>query len=391
MDGYRYDSHIAKVSGKSSRDAGTRWGPTRDFWTRDQPARYHRKAYTSFGIILAHPAMPLLRFLRHSTLAAAIMLPCASVTTVMHAQTTDAALQTEVQRMLDALPAQTSLYAEHVPSGRKIEIRADHPMSTMSVIKIPIMLQAYRDAQAGTLSLDERHTIREEDLRGGTGLLKRFGVGLSPTVRDFIDQMIITSDNTATDVVLARVGLARMNTTLTQLGFRETRMLHSTGDFFRLLQTAYDPQRATWTDVQIFRAGNPPGVSAETLNGIRARFTADTAMYLGRTTAREMSAMLRGILEARYANRANSDAMLNHLRGQFYTSRLPAELRYASGVRVAHKTGDFPPISGSDVGIIEYNGGPIVISVFTNGNTGDFAVLENTIGQIAAKLVTAWK
>jgi hypothetical protein len=32
-----------------------------------------------------------------------------------------------------------------------------------------------------------------------------------------------------------------------------------------------------------------------------------------------------------------------------------------------------------------------VISVFTNGNTGDFAVLENTIGQIAAKLVSAWK
>ena len=100
---------------------------------------------------------------------------------------------------------------------------------------------------------------------------------------------------------------------------------------------------------------------------------------------------LRGILEARYANRANSDAMLNHLRGQFYTSRLPAELRYASGVRVAHKTGDFPPISGSDVGIIEYNGGPIVISVFTNGNSGEFPVLENTIGQIAAKLVNAWR
>ncbi len=303
----------------------------------------------------------------------------------------DAPLQAEVQKMLDALPAQTSLYAEHVPSGRVIAIRADQPMSTMSVIKIPIMIQAYRDAESGMLSLDDRHTIRETDLRGGTGLLKRFGFGLSPTMRDFIDQMIITSDNTATDVVLARVGLARMNATLTQLGFRETRMLHTIGDFFRLLQTAYDPQRATWSDVQIFRAGNPPGVSAEALNAIRMRFTADTANYLGRTTAREMSVMLRGILDARYANRTNSNAMLDHLRGQFYTSRLPAELRYTAGVRVAHKTGDFPPISGSDVGIIEYPGGPIVISVFTNSNTGDFARLESTIGSIATRLVDAWK
>jgi beta-lactamase class A len=303
----------------------------------------------------------------------------------------DGPLQAEVQTLLDALSAQTALYAEHLPSGRMIAVRADEPMSTMSVIKIPIMVQAYRDAEAGTLSLDERHTIREDDLRGGSGLLRRFGVGLSPTLRDFIDQMIITSDNTATDVMLARVGRARMNATLAHLGFRETRMLHSTGDFFRLLQAAADPQRATWTDIQIYRAGNPPGVSAATMNDIRLRFTADTAMYLGRTTAREMSTMLRGILEGRYASRASSDAMLNHLRGQFYTTRLPAELRSASGVRVAHKTGDFPPISGSDVGIIEYAGGPIVISVFTNGNTGNFAVLESTIGKIATRLVESWK
>jgi hypothetical protein len=143
--------------------------------------------------------------------------------------------------------------------------------------------------------------------------------------------------------------------------------------------------------VQVYRARTPAGVSADLLAAIRFRFTADTSMWLGRTTAREMSVLLRGLLDAKFANREHSDAMLRHLRGQFYTTRLPATLRYAAGVTVAHKTGDFPPISGSDVGIIEYEGGPIVISVFTNGNTGDFAVLENTIGQIAAKLVNAWK
>lgn len=329
------------------------------------------------------------RALLRLTAAAAFSLVCPPSAAV--AQTSDAALQAEVQRLLDALPAQTSLYAEHVPSGRRIAVRADVPVSTMSVIKIPIMVQAYRDAQTGTLSLDERHTIREDELRGGTGLLRRFGVGLAPTMRDLIDQMIITSDNTATDLVLARVQRTRVNTLMQELGLPHTRMRHSIADFFRLLQTAYDPQRASWSDVQIFGARNPAGVSADSLTAIRYRFTADSTMWLGSTTAREMSTLLRGIMDGTYANRANSDAMLQHLRGQFYTTRLPAVLRYASGVTVAHKTGDFPPISGSDVGIIEYGGGPIVISVFTNGNTGDFAVLENTIGRIAARLVNAWR
>ncbi|MFN9310423.1 serine hydrolase [Gemmatimonas sp.] len=303
----------------------------------------------------------------------------------------DSALQSEMLRLLDALPAQSSMHALHVPSGRTVAVRADQPMSTMSVIKIPIMVQAYRDAEAGRLRLDERHTIREEDLRGGSGLLQRFAVGLAPTMRDLIDQMIITSDNTATDMILARVGKDRVNASLQALGFRDTRVIHTIGDFFRLLQAAYDPQRARWSDVQVFRARPPADMSAATMAETRYRFTADAAMWLGSTTAREMNTLLRGIMTASYANREHSDAMLRHLRGQFYNSRLPATLRYASGVTVSHKTGDFPPISGSDVGIIEYDGGPIVISVFTNGNTGDFAVLENTIGQIAAKLVNAWK
>jgi beta-lactamase class A len=304
----------------------------------------------------------------------------------------DSVLQAEMQRLLDALPAQTSLYAEHVPSGRVVSVRGDQPMSTMSVIKIPIMVQAYRDADAGTIRLDERHTVREADLRGGSGLLRRFAVGLAPTMRDLVDQMIITSDNTATDMVLSRVGgTTRVNATTRALGFANTRMLHSTGDFFRLLQAAYEPQRATWTDVQIFRATTPSGLSPAAMTEIRYRFTADTAYWLGSTTAREMNGMLRGIMEGKYATRESSDAMLRHLRGQFYNSRLPAVLRYTSGVSIAHKTGDFPPISGSDVGIIEYAGGPIVISVFTNGNRGDFAVLEATIGKIAARLVESWK
>ena len=77
----------------------------------------------------------------------------------------------------------------------------------------------------------------------------------------------------------------------------------------------------------------------------------DSATWLGRTTAREMTTLLEGIYTARYTRPASSVAMMGHLFGQFYNSRLPATLRYRAGVRIAHKTGDFPPVSGSDVGM----------------------------------------
>lgn len=99
------------------------------------------------------------------SLSAAIVLSAPQRASAQPAARVDAPLQSEIAKLLDALPAQTALYAEHVPTGRVVAVRADQPMSTMSVIKIPIMIQAYRDVEAGRLSLDERVSIREEDLR----------------------------------------------------------------------------------------------------------------------------------------------------------------------------------------------------------------------------------
>ena len=64
------------------------------------------------------------------------------------------------------------------------------------------------------------------------------------------------------------------------------------------------------------------------------------------------------------------------LRQQVYTSRLPQRIRFRTGI--GHKTGDWPPLLGNDVGIMypPAPAGPIVIAVFTNGNTGSFFDLE---------------
>lgn len=155
-----------------------------------------------------------------------------------------AGLAARVAARLDALPARTSLYARHLPTGREIAIRADEPMNALSVIKIPVMVLAYRDAEAGTLDLDERYRIRPEDLRRGSGLLQTFAPGLEPTWRDLVTQMIITSDNTATDIMIARVGQERVNGMLSELGYEQTRLRATTGDLFRRVWVMADPANA---------------------------------------------------------------------------------------------------------------------------------------------------
>ncbi|MBK8060160.1 MAG: serine hydrolase [Gemmatimonadetes bacterium] len=295
-------------------------------------------------------------------------------------------LQGYVTRELNGLQARSSIYAKHLPSGKTVELRADVPMNTLSVIKIPVMILAFRDAEAGKLKLGERYTIRPEDLRRGSGLLQTFDVGVSPTYRDLIEQMIITSDNTATDIMIRTVGLARVNAMLAELGFRETRLNRTAGDLFREVWIRADAKHASMTDREVYDRGFPSDAESS-----RRSFTleGDSTRWLGRTTAREMATMLEGILNAKYASKLSSEVMVGMLRRQFYASRLPQRIQFRASV--AHKTGDWPPIAGNDVGIVFYPGGPSIVSVFTNQNTGDFFELESTLGRIAERVVDTWK
>ncbi|MGE3614662.1 MAG: serine hydrolase [Gemmatimonadales bacterium] len=293
----------------------------------------------------------------------------------------------EIAGLLDGLSARSSLFARHGPSGDTVAVRADQPMNTLSVIKIPVMIRVVRDVEAGRLRLADRHNLRPEELRRGSGLLQTFDPGLSVTVRDLVVQMIITSDNTATDILIGLVGLDRVNAMLDTLGFKTTRLRMTTGALFREVWIRADPANRTMTDREVFDRGFPGDSGA----GARSfALEGDSTRWLGVTSAREMVTMLEGILANRYASADHSRMMVDILSRQFYASRLPQRVQW-QGVGVAHKTGDWPPLAGNDVGILFYSGGPTVVAVFTGQNTGDFTELEATEGRIAERLVKEWK
>jgi beta-lactamase class A len=328
--------------------------------------------------------MPIMRLARLAAPMLCIVPACLAAQAPAAAPTRDA-LEARIRARLDSLPASTSMYARNLATGQEVAVRADEPMNTASVIKLPVMVLAYRDSDAGRLNLDERHTIRAEDLRRGSGLLQTFQVGLQPTYRDLIAQMIVTSDNTATDIMIAKVGLARVNQMLGELGFRETRLIMTTNELFRAVWEMVDPAHRALMPRQVYERGFPTDSAAASRS---FALVGDSAKWLGRTTAREISRLLEQIQRCQVASQRSCDEMLAVLRRQLYSSRLPQRL--AGRASIGHKTGDWPPYLGNDVGVMYHRGGPTVIAVFTNRNRGSFFELEATIGRIAEDVLEAW-
>jgi beta-lactamase class A len=204
-------------------------------------------------------------------------------------------------------------------------------------------------------------------------------------MRDLITQMIITSDNTATDILIATVGRDRVNAMLDSLGYKVTRLRMTTGDLFKWIWVLADPGNARMTQQEVFDRGFPSDSGgAERI----FRVARDTTYWLGAMSAREAGRLLEQLERGELADSARTAEMRNNLLAQFYASRLPQRLQFQA--QIGHKTGDIPPVLGNDVGIIYTPRGPIVVAVFTNENRGDFFVVESTIGNIARDLFEAW-
>jgi beta-lactamase class A len=104
-------------------------------------------------------------------------------------------------------------------SGERFGVNDTLVFPQGSAIKIPLLLELFRQADAGTLSLEERVPVRAADQVGGTGVAQYFGDSHSMlSLRDLAVLMIVLSDNTATNVLIGKVGMDAVNRTMASLG-----------------------------------------------------------------------------------------------------------------------------------------------------------------------------
>jgi beta-lactamase class A len=136
-----------------------------------------------------------------------------------------------IAELAEGFSGQLAVSAVDLSTGERVDWRPDVVLPTASVIKEPILLALLRAAEAGQVDLDARVTLRAEERVGGSGVLKVFGGGLQPTVRDVATLMIAVSDNTATNMVLDQLGgIDPVNTAMAELGLHSIR-LHNAVDF----------------------------------------------------------------------------------------------------------------------------------------------------------------
>lgn len=287
---------------------------------------------------------------------AALFFPAFALAQQQPQQTPLAHLKANIERITHSVNADWGIYMKCLETNEEIAINADQQMDTMSVIKIPLMVEAFRQIETGKFALTDKVALKNADKRPGTGVIRSLDEGAVLTIKDVLTLMIIVSDNTATDLLYEKVGgVAPVNALMKQYGLAATVAPTNTDAWFQALRAASSP-------MEFHKEGKHP---------------------FGLSSAREIGKLLEMIKSGKAVSPKASAMMLEMMRGQVYSSRLP---KYIQGARVPHKTGDFLPYIGNDVGVIELPGRNIVISVFTAHHYGIGNYLEDAIGRIAEQV-----
>lgn len=220
---------------------------------------------------------------------------------------------------------------KHLETGETFLHDADRVVPTASLIKFPIMVEAYRQVSVGDLELDAVLTLDDSDRVPGSGILsKHFSNGAKLSLRDAIQLMIAYSDNTATNLVIDQIGLPATSDLMESLGCPNTK-LHA--KVYRR-DTSIAPQRSR-------------------------------QFGLGSTTAKEMLSLLERLHAHKLVSEDASLAMLSHLEACEDATKIRRLL--PPGTRVAHKSGAVAQ-SRCDAGIVFSPKGPFIVCVLTTDN-----------------------
>jgi beta-lactamase class A len=102
-------------------------------------------------------------------------------------------------------------------TGLEVASRAEEPWYLASGVKLPIALETLKQIDEGRFSLESEVILDEEDFVDGAGETNSHPAGSSLSVRALLEQMMIHSDNTASDLLIKKVGLARVNARVREL------------------------------------------------------------------------------------------------------------------------------------------------------------------------------
>ncbi|HEX2081503.1 MAG TPA: serine hydrolase [Longimicrobium sp.] len=250
-----------------------------------------------------------------------------------------AGLEAEVRRIIRAAvgdTAEVSVAFLDLATGDSLLVDAHKPMHAASTMKVPVMMELFRRANAGEITMDDRVPVRNAFTSiadGGTyslspdddsdGELYR-RVGGEATVRELVERMITRSSNLATNLLIARAQPARIAVLMERIGAGGMRVLRGVEDN-AAFQAGMNNTTTAYALMRVMRAVQDPAV-------------------VGADAAGEMQAILGR---------------------QEFTEMIPAGV--PAGTRVANKTGNITRIAHDAAIVYPPGRAPYVLVVMTRG------------------------
>jgi beta-lactamase class A len=210
---------------------------------------------------------------------------------------------------------------EDLTTGEQFLLHENEVFAQASSIKIAVLADLYVQAQQGKLKLTDLYTVQSTDLVPDSDIMNGLTPGITRvTLRDLATMMVAVSDNSATNVLIDRVGMENVNSMLDSLGLAHTRL------------------RRKMMDLEAAKQGR------ENISTPREMLVLLGAIYSGKLLNKEMT--------------ADFFKMLSTNKNSWIPRDLPAD------VKVADKPGALEAVR-NDSGIVFVEGRPYVICVMT--------------------------
>lgn len=290
-------------------------------------------------------------------------------------------LEAEIGRLSAISGGRVGVGIIHIESGRELFVNGDEPFPMASTYKVPIAVELLTRVQAGAVRLDSMITLGPADLHPGSGTLTSLfnDPGVSLSVHNLLELMLLISDNSATDIVLKLAGGgAAVNARLAALGITGISVDRPTIQLIAdVVGVSLGPE-SSWSMARFdsLNRAVTPG----------QRQTARMAFYQDRrdtATPEGMARLLEKIWRGQSLDAGRTALLLDiMLRCETGAMRLKGVL--PPGIPVRHKTGSLGVGVANDVGIIDLpDAGHLVVAIFVKEATRDVAAQERTIAQIA--------
>jgi beta-lactamase class A len=271
-------------------------------------------------------------------------------------------LEKKIAELAASHHGRVALYAKNLTTGEIVSLDSTRPVQTASVIKLPLMLQAFEQVKSGKLKLSSPVRLTKDNQVPGSGILILMDPGLTVSLKDAITLMMTLSDNTATNMLIDVVGLRPTNEMLARMGLKNTY-------FYK----------------KVFKQAEGPMPAGQKQFG------------LGKTTAEEMARVMESIYRCDLGDRELCVQMITIMRNQQYRDMLPRYLERADTSEdlsaIADKIGALDDVR-ADVAVVYTQRGPVIISIFTYENEDKSWTPENKaemlIGQLARTIVDTW-